>query len=174
MRCGYFGSEESFTGGTCPQCGRKIRNKSKDLRTVGSWFHCPKCNSRFSDYNILYLCQACDSRFRPSEVELTEVYTYTINSAKTEELRKQLTVLPTLRKFLESHGFVVESPKALKGISGNVHRFDIVAWRNGEKWVFDVVVIKKSRFGEQTRSYLGKSNRRKSLKSIRDSNSKHK
>lgn len=142
-RCGYFGSEESFADGVCPQCGGEIKDRSKDLRTVGSWFHCPTCNSRFSDYNIIYLCQACDSKFRPDEIELTEVYTYTINPAKTEELRRQLTVLPTLRKFLESHGFAVESPKALKGASGNVHRFDIVAWRDSEKWVFDVVVTKK-------------------------------
>lgn len=145
FKCGYIGTEDHYlTGGklVCPRCKTPLDPGGKDSRRVGIWFLCHACKRKFDEPYSPQQCRNCGHQFVVRDAELTDCYAYTLGGEAA--VRKVVGVITSVRSFLESSNYRVESPGVVRGSSGVEHRFDILALKGEEKkFVVEIVQAEK-------------------------------
>jgi len=132
VKCGYMDVEENFRKGgklVCPKCHRELKKPEVDYRKAGIWCTCKDCGKSFDIPVTRHFCRECLADFTFEDVEIRDVYAYTLN----EEVRGEITAgwifVAPIKEFLVESGFEVEAPAFLKGKSGANHMFDIAAYK---------------------------------------------
>ncbi|MEM3874494.1 MAG: hypothetical protein QXU45_05115 [Candidatus Bathyarchaeia archaeon] len=132
VKCGYMDVEENFRKGgklVCPKCHEELKKPEVDYRKAGIWCTCKDCGKSFDIPVTRHFCRECQADFTFEDVEIRDVYAYTLN----EEVRGEITAgwifVAPIKEFLVESGFEVEAPAFLKGKSGANHMFDIAAYR---------------------------------------------
>lgn len=124
--CGYVGFSRSFEEkglAVCPRCGKPI---SEDTRVVGVWFVCLSCDSRFPEPKHNLFCRNCREFFTVKDARVEFIVEYYVNDEASAILRK--LIFPSrIRAILEEAGFKVEENIVVKGRSGVMHNFDLIA-----------------------------------------------
>ncbi|MEM3703082.1 MAG: hypothetical protein QXX79_01465, partial [Candidatus Bathyarchaeia archaeon] len=131
VKCGYMDVEENFRKGgklVCPKCHEDLKKPEVDYRKAGIWCTCKDCGKSFDIPVTRHFCRECQADFTFEDVEIRDVYAYTLN----EEVRGEITAgwifVAPIKEFLIESGFEVEAPAFLKGKSGANHMFDIAAY----------------------------------------------
>jgi Zn finger protein HypA/HybF involved in hydrogenase expression len=104
----------------------KKEANGEDLRKVGSICQCRECRASFDEPLELFYCESCQSKFRFQDARLQNAYSYQVNEAFRDELRR-IASLSYLKEVFVRKGFDTQLPGALMGTSGVSHDFSLVA-----------------------------------------------
>jgi transcription elongation factor Elf1 len=132
VKCGYMDVEENFRKGgklVCPKCREELKKPDVDYRKAGIWCTCKDCGKSFDIPVTRHFCRECQTDFTFEEVEIRDVYAYTLNEEVKGEITAGWIFVAPIKEFLVESGFEVEAPAFLKGKSGANHMFDIAAYR---------------------------------------------
>jgi transcription elongation factor Elf1 len=132
VKCGYMDVEENFRKGgklVCPKCHEELKKPEVDYRKAGIWCTCKDCGKSFDIPVTRHFCRECQTEFTFEEVEIRDVYSYTLNEEVKGEITTSWIFVAPIKEFLVESGFEVETPAFLKGKSGANHMFDIAAYR---------------------------------------------
>ncbi len=155
VKCGYMDVEEDFRKGkklVCPKCREELKKPDVDHRKAGIWCTCKDCGKSFDIPVIKHFCRDCQAGFTFEDVEIRDVYTYTLNEEVKGEITAGWIFVAPIKEFLIESGFVVEAPAFLKGKSGANHMFDISAYKKGNArkvTVMDVATATEDAVSEQ-------------------------
>lgn len=134
FKCGHISVEDNYKVEgklICPRDKVPLDTAGKDYKIVGSWFLCHDCKKRFHEFYSPTQCRKCGQQFPVRDAELQGCYTYSLGGET--EVRRIIGTVLTIRSFLESSGYKVESPGVIRGTSGVDHRFDILASKGEDK-----------------------------------------
>jgi transcription elongation factor Elf1 len=132
VKCGYMDVEENFRKGgklVCPKCREELKKPDVDYRKAGIWCTCKDCGKSFDIPVTRHFCRECQTDFTFEDVEIRDVYAYTLNEEVKGEITAGWIFVAPIKEFLVESGFKVEAPAFLKGKSGANHMFDIAAYR---------------------------------------------
>ncbi|MEM3579949.1 MAG: hypothetical protein QXH40_04590 [Candidatus Bathyarchaeia archaeon] len=132
VKCGYMDVEENFRKGgklVCPKCREELKKPEVDYRKAGIWCTCKDCGKSFDIPITRHFCRECQADFTFEDVEIRDVYAYTLNEDVRGEITAGWIFVAPIKEFLVESGFEVEAPAFLKGRSGANHMFDIAAYR---------------------------------------------
>jgi transcription elongation factor Elf1 len=132
VKCGYMDVEENFRKGgklVCPKCHEELKKPEVDYRKAGIWCTCEDCGKSFDIPVTRHFCRECQADFTFEEVEIRDIYAYTLNEEVKGEITAGWIFFAPIKEFLIENGFEVEAPAFLKGKSGANHMFDIAAYR---------------------------------------------
>jgi transcription elongation factor Elf1 len=132
VKCGYMDVEENFRKGgklVCPKCHEELKKPEVDYRKAGIWCTCEDCGKSFDIPVTRHFCRECQADFTFEEVEIRDIYAYTLNEEVKGEITAGWIFVAPIKEFLIENGFEVEAPAFLKGKSGANHMFDIAAYR---------------------------------------------
>jgi len=138
--CGAISRESSVRVDNklvCPVCKRELKELSRDYSVVGAWFECEDCRRSFEAPIIIHRCLKCDHEFDVRSSRYEHVASYAPTPLGVEVARK-LRVLKVLSQVGVTSGFEVEWFGTVKGASGIVHEFSILARRQGVTVAVDV------------------------------------
>jgi hypothetical protein len=124
--------EENFRKGgklVCPKCREELKKPDVDYRKAGIWCTCKDCGKSFDIPVTRHFCRECQTDFTFEDVEIRDVYAYTLNEEVKGEITAGWIFVAPIKEFLVESGFKVEAPAFLKGKSGANHMFDIAAYR---------------------------------------------
>jgi len=122
--------EENFHRGgklVCQKCHDELRKLDVDYRRAGIWCTCKDCRKSFDIPVAALFCRDCHGNFTFEDVQIKDVYSYSIKEEAKEEAALGWVLIAPIREFLAENGFEVEAPSFLKGKSGANHMFDVVA-----------------------------------------------
>ena len=153
FKCGNISEDEKYRAEgklVCPKCKTELKTPGKDYRVVGSWFFCHNCKKKFEEFHAPQHCRKCGEQFPIGDAELAGCYSYTLRGEG--EFKRVIEAVSTLRSFLESTGYTVNSPSVIKGSSGVNHQFDILASKGEDKKIAIAVehADKEEAIGEQS------------------------
>ncbi len=133
----------------CPQCNITLNEISIEFRKVESWYECQTCLRRFEEPKIIHNCLNCGIRFSIREMELIPAYSLTLTEGAKTESKRGFILLNSVKTKLERLGYLVEIPGIIKGSTGTIHIFNLVASRsvdrkskNKSNIVIDAVISK--------------------------------
>ncbi|MEM0096212.1 MAG: hypothetical protein QXL77_04615 [Candidatus Bathyarchaeia archaeon] len=155
VKCGYMDVEENFRKGeklVCPKCREELKKPDADYRRAGIWCTCQECGKSFDIPVPRHFCRDCQSEFTFEDVEIKDVYAYTLNENVKGEITAGWIFVAPIREFLMENGFEVEAPAFIKGKSGANHMFDIAAYKEGKTGkvtVLDVAIATENAVMEQ-------------------------
>ncbi|MEM2947581.1 MAG: hypothetical protein QXN96_05030 [Candidatus Bathyarchaeia archaeon] len=155
VKCGYMDIEENFKKGkklVCPKCREELKKPEVDHRKAGIWCTCKDCGKSFDIPVTRHFCRECQADFTFEDVEIRDVYAYTLNEEVKGEITAGWIFVAPIKKFLIESGFEVDAPAFLKGKSGANHMFDIAAYmkENARKvTVMDVATATEDAVSEQ-------------------------
>ncbi|MEM2393745.1 MAG: hypothetical protein QXW82_02325 [Candidatus Bathyarchaeia archaeon] len=138
VKCGYIGVEENFRNDgvlICPKCRKELKKLDVDYRRAGVWCTCRECQKSFDVPTTKHFCRDCQAEFTFEEMEMKDVYAYTLNEKVRNEISLGWVYVPSIKEFLVQKGFEVEAPAFLKGRSGANHMFDLAVYQKGKKGV---------------------------------------
>jgi len=146
VKCGYMDVEENFRKGNkliCPKCHEELKKPDVDYRKAGIWCTCRDCGKSFDIPVPRHFCRDCQAKFTFEEIEVKDVYAYSLNEEVRSEIAAGWIFIAPIRELLLENGFEVEAPAFLKGRSGANHMFDIAAYK-GEKKGLTVIDLATS------------------------------
>ena len=154
VKCGYMDVEENFQKEgklICPKCHEELKKPDVDYQKAGIWCTCQECGKNFDIPVTRHFCRDCQSEFTFEDLEIKDVYSYTLNETVKGELTAGWIFIAPIKEFLAENGFEVEAPAFLKGKSGANHVFDIVARKKDIKkvTVMDVAFVTENAVSEQ-------------------------
>ncbi|MEM3578695.1 MAG: hypothetical protein QXL54_00520 [Candidatus Bathyarchaeia archaeon] len=155
VKCGYMDVEENFRESgklVCPKCHEELKKLDVDYRKAGIWCTCQECGKSFDIPVPRHFCRDCQSEFTFEDVEIRDVYAYTLNEDVKGEITAGWIFVAPIREFLAENGFNVEAPAFIKGKSGANHMFDIAAYkenRTAKVTVLDVAIATENAVLEQ-------------------------
>ncbi|MGB9683722.1 MAG: hypothetical protein ACPL1Z_02195 [Candidatus Bathyarchaeales archaeon] len=155
VKCGYMDVEENFRKGdklVCPKCHEELKKLDVDYRKAGIWCTCQDCRKSFDIPVPRHFCRDCQNEFTFEEVEIKDVYSYTLNEEVKGEITAGWIFVAPIKEFLVESGFEVEAPAFLKGKSGANHMFDIAAYKGNltkKVTVMDVATATEDIVSEQ-------------------------
>lgn len=155
VKCGYMDVEENFRKGgklVCPKCHIELKKQEADYRKAGVWCTCKDCGKSFDIPVTRHFCRECQADFTFEEVEVQDIYAYTLNEKVKGEVFGGWVLVAPIKEFLVKNGFKVESPAFLRGKSGANHMFDIAAFsktRTKKVTVMDVATARENMISEQ-------------------------
>ncbi|RLE66073.1 MAG: hypothetical protein DRJ38_02675 [Thermoprotei archaeon] len=132
--CGYAGIELDFKKEgeeelVCPNCGHPI---GEDYQIIGELFSCLDCGHRFPVPDVKFECSECKENFEAQKARYTPVYFYEVIPEKLVTFAKRVA-LRNVREILIEHGYKLEEPPIIAGISGITHQFDMVGLKGDNK-----------------------------------------
>ncbi|MEM2262888.1 MAG: hypothetical protein QW447_02490 [Candidatus Bathyarchaeia archaeon] len=155
VKCGYMDVEESFRKGgklACPKCREELKKPEVDYRKAGIWCTCQDCGKSFDIPVPRHFCRSCQYEFTFEDMEIKDVYAYTLNEDVKGEITAGWIFVAPIREFLLENGFQVEAPAFIKGRSGANHMFDIAAYKGSRAdriTVMDVALATENAVLEQ-------------------------
>jgi len=123
---------------SCPKCHVSANSDRQTFRVIGITWLCKKCGVKFDRLEEAFFCRSCNRENPLGDVELLDVYSYSLNPDVKEEVQNAL-LLPILKKTFEESGLHVEMPGSLIGSSGVPQDFTIVAKRNNKCAAVDLI-----------------------------------
>ena len=126
--CGFSDVEESFVreeGYMCPRC-KEILSKT-DLQEASLNFRCKECGESFEQPTWMHGCRKCKFNFTLNEASFIDVFSYVLSADVRSDLEGSTTSIAPIRIMLEELGFNVPNSASLKGKSGNLQPFDLIA-----------------------------------------------
>jgi len=132
VKCGYMDLEGNFRQGAkyvCPKCHEEMQKIDVDYRKAGVWCSCKNCNKSFDIPVSEHFCRSCNVSSTFEEASIKEVYTYTLSKDVKADSFQSLLLSTPIQELFAKEGFTVRGPAPLKGKSGALHSFDIVASR---------------------------------------------
>lgn len=132
--CGYVGFRHEFSSGEkliCPKCRKELRLVGTDYRLVENMFNCRSCKANFSVPGLVIRCHHCNENYSLEEPNLGTVWAYRFREELRGEVMANCVMDSALINLYQEAGYEVERSKQLKGESGLVHTFDIVATKEG-------------------------------------------
>lgn len=127
VACGYIGPETEYKGGKCPKCGRDLGKLGVDHIKHGMQYVCQNCGNIFQTPVDKAICLRDKYSFPIAEAREVDLYSYKITKRLEEEISKAVDQQRYISEKLRELGFKVESPATLKGRSGVMHDFFMVA-----------------------------------------------
>lgn len=131
--CGYVGLDRDFRQESryiCPKCRKEMRLIGTDYRNIGIHYRCMDDGEVFTTPIIKWRNLKTRKEWAGEELREIEVYSYRFNHDKKGWLEFQLKPKAQLVDFLRSRGYNVQEFAQLKGRSGAMHVFDILAVRD--------------------------------------------
>ncbi|RLI34500.1 hypothetical protein DRO53_03375 [Candidatus Bathyarchaeota archaeon] len=110
----------------CPRDGMEL--EPHEYRVLASWFECNICKRKFDTPEVGFHCITCGLDFKAREGEFLEVYSYSLSEEMSDYVEK-LANLKILAESFTSAGYNVRFIENLEGLSGSMHKFDIVAYK---------------------------------------------
>ena len=152
--CGYIDTEERFHTDdklVCPRCNKELTKVDKDYRKAGVWCTCNECSKSFDIPTTSHFCRDCHKDFMFEDAICKDAYSYTLSAKAIKEASFGWVLIAPIKKFLQTHGYKVESPGHLKGASGASHVFDVTASREapGNVIVLDLTTSNDGAVTEQ-------------------------
>jgi hypothetical protein len=138
--CGYIGPLLDFAQQDrliCPRCNSNINTQDKNYRNIGNFYHCEKCDYRFDKPEVIHVCQNCGKNSTFKEVKYIRVSTYRVSDDIVSQYMSELPSLESLRLYLANHGYTVKLHGELRGASGTMSHFDLIAEKNNIILVID-------------------------------------
>jgi hypothetical protein len=126
--CGFADNEELYVKDgdwICPKCRKTIAKEELHEREAN--FHCRDCGESFEKPTWMHNCKKCKFNFTLNEASFIDVYSYVLSEDIKSELEVGAMSIAPIRLSFERRGFSVTTPSSLKGKSGTVHPFDLVA-----------------------------------------------
>jgi len=123
---------------TCPKCRVSAASDRQAFRVIGMTWLCRECGVKSDRLEEAFFCRSCNRESHLADVELLDVYSYSLNPEVREEVQSAL-LLPILKKTFEEDGFQVEMPGSLVGNSGVPQDFTVVAKKNDKCVAADLV-----------------------------------
>jgi len=158
--CGHVDLETRFQKDgelICPRCGKELRLIGTDYQRIENIFRCNDCSRDFSIPKIVKICNTCNNPFPHEKAELKPIYGYTLNEERRTEIIAHCLIEIPLTRLLESQGYDVVTLGILKGRSGIEHLFDIVAERDGNITILDLIAAPTERDKESILNFFAKS-----------------
>lgn len=154
VKCGYMDVEENFHKNgklVCPKCHEELKKLDVDFRRAGIWCTCKECEKSFDIPITMHFCRECQGNFSFEDIEIKDVYSYSLKSQAKEEAALGWVLMTPIREFLLEEGFKVGSPALMMGKSGANHLFDIVALEEKSKkaTVIDLALSTQDTVSEQ-------------------------
>jgi hypothetical protein len=131
--CGYVGLDRDFKQESryvCPKCRKDLRLIGTDYRNIGIHYRCLDDGEIFTTPVIKWRNLKTRKEWMGEELREVEVYSYRFNAEKKGWLEFLLKPKAQLVDFLRSRGYDVQEFAQLKGRSGAMHTFDILAVRD--------------------------------------------
>lgn len=138
--CGYITEKKDFGGSfsdmtKCISCKNTIKDPQKEMRRLGRWYECNKCKTRFDNCVLKLHCRKFDHDFDVNQASMVVIPSYNLKvDAKSVQIYS-VSLLPQIKKALESYEFVVEESSTVKGKSGIAHKTSLYAKNNQNKTV---------------------------------------
>lgn len=82
VKCGHMDVEENFRKGNklvCPKCHEELKKPDMDYRKAGIWCTCEDCGKSFDIPVPRHFCRDCQANFTFEEIEVKDVYSYSLN-----------------------------------------------------------------------------------------------
>ena len=126
--CGFSDVEESFVREgeyVCPKCKETLTKAGLQEAEVN--FKCRECGESFEQPTWMHGCRKCKFNFTLNEASFIDVFSYVLSADVKDELEGSTTSLAPFRRRLEELGFKIPLSTSLKGKSGSLQPFDLIA-----------------------------------------------
>jgi hypothetical protein len=126
--CGFSDVEESFVRETdyiCPKCKETLTKASFQEAALN--FKCKECGESFVQPTWMHSCRKCKFNFTLNEASFIDVFSYVLSPEVRNELEGPTTSTSPFRIRLQELGFEILTSTSLKGKSGSLQPFDLVA-----------------------------------------------
>lgn len=126
--CGFSDVEESFVGEggyICPKCRETLTKAGLQEGSLN--FKCRECGESFEQPTWMHGCRKCKFNFTLNEASFIDVFSYVLSPDVKDDLDGSTTSISPFRLMLEELGFNVPASTSLKGKSGSLQPFDLIA-----------------------------------------------
>jgi len=130
LACGHLDFEENFAGSKgmiCPKCRKPLKALGVDYRRPGAFYKCLSCGELFGVPKKIFVCEGCHREFEEEEAVVINAYIYRLNPDKRDVILRETMDLKPLIRRLEKIGWTGVSSAFLRGKSGLVHSFSLLA-----------------------------------------------
>jgi len=127
--CGYISEIKDMTTADltkCVSCKHQIKDSDKEIRRLGRWYQCNKCNTKFDNCVVKLHCRQFNHDFDINQANMIPIPYYKAKSDVKSPQVYALSILPQISKKIESYGFVIQE-SSIKGKSGVTHKADLYA-----------------------------------------------
>lgn len=128
--CGYISEIKDMTNADltkCVSCKHAFKDVEKEIRRLGRWYQCNKCNTKFDNCIVKLHCRQFNHDFEINQASMIPIPYYKTKSDVKSPQVYALSIIPQVSKKVESHGFVVQESSSIKGKSGVAHKADLYA-----------------------------------------------
>jgi len=131
--CGHLDLEEEYKtekGLICPHCHKELSQLTSpgtDYAIRGVTYTCEECKKNLDSPLQFCTCRACGKDFIVTDANLQDIYAFSLNKSRIDEIKRNIIDITPLEKLLKDTGLNVEIPGFVTGTSGVTHRFDLVA-----------------------------------------------
>jgi len=109
----------------CPKCKESLTKAGLQEAEVN--FKCRECGESFEQPTWMHGCRKCKFNFTLNEASFIDVFSYVLSADVKDELEGSTTSLAPFRRRLEELGFKIPLSTSLKGKSGSLQPFDLIA-----------------------------------------------
>jgi hypothetical protein len=131
--CGYISEIKDMTNADltkCVSCKHTFKDVEKEIRRLGRWYQCNKCNTKFDNCVVKLHCRQFNHDFEINQASMIPIPYYKTKSDVKSPQVYALSIVPQVSKKVESHGFIVQDSLSIKGKSGITHKADLYATNN--------------------------------------------
>lgn len=143
LSCGYVFPEDQLVSGAdrqtkhCPRCGLVLEfNRGPDVRMNEGWFVCGDCSKVSREPLIFFFCRMCERLISVSDIAFVNLYSYTLSKSFNSDT---VVLQEPYRELFRQLGFQVNSPGKVTGNSGIEYLFDIVATKDDQSILVNIV-----------------------------------
>ncbi len=143
--CGYISEIKDMTNADltkCVSCKHTFKDIEKEIRRVGRWYQCNKCNTKFDNCVVKLHCRQFNHDFEINQASMIPLPYYKTKSDVKSPQIYALSIVPQISKKIESYGFVAQESSSIKGKSGVAHKADLYATNNKSQSI--IIDIKTS------------------------------
>jgi len=126
--CGFSDVEESFAREgdyLCPKCKEHLPKAA--LREAELNFKCRECGESFEQPTWMHGCRKCKFNFTLNEASFIDVFSYVLSPDVRSELEGPATSIAPFKLRFEELGLELPVSTSLKGKSGGLQPFDLIA-----------------------------------------------
>jgi DNA-directed RNA polymerase subunit RPC12/RpoP len=142
VSCGNIGPRDNYLSSNnqmvCPNCHLELSSGS--WKNIGSWYECSDCNRRISIPDPQHICRNCSTEFLFENARYENVYSYSLRKGIADQYLKLSNTYQAFKEVLEQKGYGDAETTSMKGESGVMHEFDLLASRDGQLVAVEVAI----------------------------------
>jgi hypothetical protein len=112
----------------CEKCNKKLKAIGLDYSRLGFFYKCLECKAMLPNIDQQFICLQCGKSSNQDELQILELYSYTINLQKLDELLHYDNFLLSIVDELDRIGIKSELLGSIVGTSKIRHNFALVAF----------------------------------------------